>query len=240
MTPRHVGAPDALLVAAVVLGVAACGLCGWRWSMAWTQVSRSNAALAEARALVADLEQARERPAILAESPPSSDPLTMVKDTLGQAGIAESVLRRVLPEADGVIERIEGVTLPIRRSAVRVELDGVTLAELGRFLAAWRSRNPAWTPVLLNLSPQAQSLRDAAGPTFATGEPRWTVNMSAASLYVSLEEPKEPPAASAEHRVKPVASPRVGDADAPVKVVPKRSRNELLLAPAMSRSGDIR
>ncbi|HEX8876101.1 MAG TPA: hypothetical protein VF777_05085 [Phycisphaerales bacterium] len=187
MRSRRVFMLDVLLLGAVGLGVVACVWSSWNWHRARGVAITCAERLAEMQALVAALEQARDRPQILADAPPATDQLTLVKDTLGEAGVPESVLRRVFSEADGVSERIEGVTLPIRRSGLRVELDGVTLPEFGRFLAAWRTRQARWTPVLLNLSPRMEPPGDAAA-SVGTGEPRWTVSMSAASLYLAQEE----------------------------------------------------
>lgn len=187
MTSRRVFMVDVLLLGAVCLGVVACAWSSWNWHRARGVTITRAERFAEIRALVGALEEARGRPPILADAPPATDQLTLVKDTLGEAGVSESVLRRVFSEVDGVSERIEGVALPIRRSGLRLELDGVTLTELGRFLAAWRTRQARWTPVLLNLSPRAEPPGDAAAGV-GTGEPRWTVSMSAASLYLAREE----------------------------------------------------
>lgn len=205
MTPRRSSMIDVLLLGAVAAGVISCGWCGWDWVRTSSVAAMRAASLAEARALVAEVEHARKRPSILADAPPSADPLTLVKDTLGQAGVAESVLRRVVPEADAPSERIEGVTLPIRKSGLRVELDGMTLPEIGRFLTAWRARNRAWTPVLLSLSPRLDPGRDAASTASSASEARWTVNMSAAALYLAASEPKSSAASDAATGKVPMA-----------------------------------
>lgn len=196
MTPRQLKFLDWILIAVATVAVAAVASTGMRWWTSSVRASKADAELSNAMELVAAVERARALPPVLAEAPPAGDQLSVVRDTLGRAGLPESVLRRVQAEADGASERIEGVTLPIRRSAMRVELDGLTLPELGRFLGTWRTQNPGWTPVLVNLSPRPETARDGLGSSQGTlrssaeaAPPRWTVSLSMAALYLTSDGP---------------------------------------------------
>lgn len=195
MTPRRFQLLDWLLIASIAGALAAAAWNASRWWVARTRATAAHGEVATARDLVAAVERARALPPLLAESAPPRDQLALVTDTLGRAGVAASVLRRVQPEAEGAIERIEGVTLPVRRSSMRVELDGLTLPELGRFLATWRTQNPEWTPVLVTLSPRAETARDAplspqgVSQTAVQTAPRWTVSLSLATLYLAAPPP---------------------------------------------------
>ncbi len=192
MTPSRLQFWDWVLV---MLAVCAAAAVTWTAACWWTmraRASEARAGHARAMELVAAVQRARATPPLLADDAPSGDPLSLVSDTLGRAGVPASVLRRVQPEADGVSHRIEGVALPIRRSAMRVELDGLTLPELGRVLAVWRTHNPEWTPVLVNLSSCPEMTRDDAASPQSTPRaraqaqpPRWTVSMSIATLYLA-------------------------------------------------------
>lgn len=196
MTPRRFQVLDWLLIASVASALAAAAWNASRWWVSRGRAAAAHGELASARELVAAVERARALPPVLAEAAPSRDQLALVTDTLGRAGVAASVLRRVQPEADGAMERIEGVTLPIRRSVKRVELDGLTLPELGRFLATWRTQNPEWTPVLVNLSPRPEPTQNgvATSPSQSL-QPRWTVSLSMAALHLAATGPE--PRASA-------------------------------------------
>lgn len=182
---------DWLLMGVAASALAAVVWTGTRWWGSSVRASNADAELARARAIVAAVERARALPPVLAEAPPAGDQLAAVRDTLGRAGLPESALRRVQAEADGASERMEGVTLPIRRSAMRVELDGLTLPELGRFFGVWRTQNPGWTPVLVNLSPRPETVRDGVSPAPGSAQsssqspPHWTVSMSMAALYLA-------------------------------------------------------
>lgn len=186
MTPRRFQVLDWLFIAVTAGALAAVVWSASRWRVCTTRAFVADSELASARDLVAAVERARALPPVLAEAAPSSGQLALVTDTLGRAGVAASVLRTVQPEADSVVERIDGVALPIRRSSMRVELDGVTLPELGRFLATWRSQNPVWTPVLVNLAPRPEMVQSgvSASPS-QSPQPRWTVSLSMAALYLA-------------------------------------------------------
>lgn len=194
MTPRQLKFLDWMLIAVATVAVAAVASTGMRWWTSSVRASKADAERAIAMELVDAVERARALPAVLAEASPAGDQLSVVRDTLGRAGLPESLLRRVQAEADGASERIEGVTLPIRRSAMRVELDGLTLPELGRFLGTWRTQNPGWTPVLVNLSPRPETVREGSGSPQVTSRssaeaapPRWTVSLSIAALYLESD-----------------------------------------------------
>jgi hypothetical protein len=194
VTPRQLKFLDWMLISVATGAVAAVAWAGMRWWTSSVRASKADAELAIALELVDAVERARALPAVLAEASPAGDQLSVVRDTLGRAGLPESLLRRVQAEADGASERIEGVTLPIRRSAMRVELDGLTLPELGRFLGTWRTQNTGWTPVLMNLSPRPETVRDGLGAPQATSRssaeaapPRWTVSLSMAAMYLASD-----------------------------------------------------
>ena len=198
MTPRQLKFLDWMLIAVATGAVAAAASTGMRWWTSGVRASKADAELAIAIELVDSVEQARALPPLLSEAPPAGDQLSVVRDTLGRAGLPESLLRRVQAEADGASERIVGVTLPIRRSAMRVELDGLTLPELGRFLGTWRTQNPGWTPVLVNLSPRPETVREGSGSPQVTSRssaeaapPRWTVSLSMAALYLGSDGPNK-------------------------------------------------
>lgn len=213
MTPRRLQFLDWLFIAVASVAMAAAAWAGMRWWASSDRASQVDAEVANAMDLVAAVERARALPPALSEAPPAGEQLSVVRDTLGRAGLPESVLRRVQAEADGAIERIEGVTLPIRRSAMRVELDGLTLPELGRFLATWRVQNPGWTPVLVNLSPRPETVRDgleapqgASRVSAAAALPRWTVSLSMAALYLASDGQDRRASTDAGASIRPVGT----------------------------------
>jgi hypothetical protein len=119
--------------------------------------ARSKAATAQARLR----EVARDAGVINAlrsevpdapESDQSRGGLTpRVTTVLQQAGLPANVLASLSPEAESAIATQGGVRVSRRRATLT--LAGVTLPQVGRFLEAWRTSEPAWTPTNIDLSP---------------------------------------------------------------------------------------
>ncbi|MBY0111815.1 MAG: hypothetical protein K2Y21_03260 [Phycisphaerales bacterium] len=168
-----------MLAAAVVAG----GAVAWTSSNWWNACqnrAKAESSLREIAALIERVNDARAMPVVLFEETHTVDHLSMVSDALGRAGIAGTVLRRVQPEGERGQQQMLGVGLPIRRVGMRVELERITLPEIGRFLAAWRFSNPAWIPVLINLTPHTQREESEAEQI-----PQWSLGLSIAAVYLT-------------------------------------------------------
>ncbi len=115
---------------------------------------------ARALAVVADVERLHALRASLAAEGAhgtdgeQSDSLTLaarVSAVLAAAGLGQSSLAGLSPES--VVQRSDaGTALRVRAT---LTLQSVTLPEVGRFIAEWRSRHPAWTLTSIDLAPDA-------------------------------------------------------------------------------------
>jgi len=82
-----------------------------------------------------------------------------VSAALQRAGLPASSLASLSPEAESRLVVQSGVHVSRRRATLT--LSGVTLPQIGRFLDAWRSTEPAWTPASIDLSPAAGKAPEA-------------------------------------------------------------------------------
>jgi hypothetical protein len=83
---------------------------------------------------------------------PSRGGLTpRVTAALERAGLPVGVLGSLSPEAESQVASQAGVHVSRRRATLT--LAGVTLPAVGRFLDAWRTAEPAWTPSSIDVSP---------------------------------------------------------------------------------------
>jgi len=128
---------------------------------------------AQSAKLISEVRHLRTLPAIIEESPMKEDRiLGLVSDCLSQSGINPSSIRDVSPDSQA------GGTASYRRQNIRVQLDSLSVPDVGRFLATWNKLHPTWTPTTINLSPAAKN--DVAGKP---GEP--TLSWSATVVFTS-------------------------------------------------------
>ena len=143
--------------------VAAClVLCSWAARRYIN--SRADAALSlrQLRAVNADT---REIAALRAAAPPESRRhrpppglATRVADAVSKAGLTQSAVQSVSPE----VESSAGAS-GLRKEAAKITLDGLTLPELGRFLQQWRTDQPVWTVISIDMTPTATKPRPNPG-----------------------------------------------------------------------------
>jgi len=159
--------------------VAGCLAAIWwsvtRWHRAETEADRAerlHQAIAADVGEVTRLEASRETVS-LQERPPQ-DVIALVNAVLAEVGLRELHLKRLTAESDAALPRQAGDSGPeFRRQSVRLVLQGMTMPELGQFLARWRTQHPVWTPARLELAhPQGRRVRD--------GEYEVTIVLSAA------------------------------------------------------------
>lgn len=84
-----------------------------------------------------------------------------VTSALERAGLPASSLASLSPEAESQLAGQTGLRVSRRRATLT--LSGVTLPQVGRFLDAWRSTEPAWTPASIDLSPVGGKAPEAGG-----------------------------------------------------------------------------
>jgi hypothetical protein len=111
-----------------------------------------------AEAIVADVGHLEQLRAKLAASPNSSTDVqdvpaaslaTRVSGVLSAAGLSQSNLAGLSPES--AAQRSDAGTALRRRATLT--LQSLTLRDLGRFIAEWRAREPAWVVTSIDLAP---------------------------------------------------------------------------------------
>jgi len=102
------------------------------------------ARLAAARAQAAEIALLRgDAPEWTRRPPPGSGLAERVSGALAAAGLPASALASLSPAAEA--DAGGGSGLRARKRRAVVTLSGVTLPQVGGFLAAWRRLEPAWT-----------------------------------------------------------------------------------------------
>lgn len=84
-----------------------------------------------------------------------------VTAALERAGLPASALVSLSPEAESQLAGQPGLRVSRRRATLT--LTGVTLPQVGKFLDAWRSAEPAWTPASIDISPAGGKAPEAGG-----------------------------------------------------------------------------
>lgn len=115
-------------------------------------VARDAEEVVSLRAAVPDLSPDHETPGGLTPR---------VIASLHRAGVPDAALASLSPEAESQLSNRPGLRVSRRRATVT--LGGVTLPQVGRFLDAWRSAEPAWTTTGIDLSPAAGSANETGG-----------------------------------------------------------------------------
>lgn len=72
---------------------------------------------------------------------------------LTASGLAPTALASLAPEAEAAIPGQQGGGT-LKRQRVAIVLAGPTLPQVGRFLASWRTAEPAWVVTTIDLTPQ--------------------------------------------------------------------------------------
>ena len=85
-----------------------------------------------------------------------ADLASRVNAVAASSGIPPASIASILPEAEAAITAHGSRTLA--RHAARVSLQYITLAQLGRFLDAWRHVEPDWTASSIEFTPEPRTL----------------------------------------------------------------------------------
>lgn len=178
------------------------GLIGWVAlvlacvaAIAWS-VQRERSALRDALDAVSTVERVDaglkrleslsvQRPAWVDRAAPEAELAKRLAATLGQNALPASSLANVEPDAPAPVGRLDDQqTGPlIKRARASVTLRPLTLPEVGRFLDAFRQREPDWTITSVRIEPE----RLAKTPPNSSSMPRdlpLVVALSVESLYV--------------------------------------------------------
>lgn len=146
------------------IGTLAASTLALAWSLHRHQAARFHLASEQAHLMRvrAQVDELRSLPATVASSDPTSTQTlaARVADVMSASGLPRTALESLSPESERITPGASGPSVS-RRSA-SLTLASVTLPDLGRFLDAWRQREPAWTVTSVDLKP--------ARDTSATGD----------------------------------------------------------------------
>jgi hypothetical protein len=146
----------------VVMGAAWALVCIVRAVESETRAAAALRALAAARGEAATLASLRaDTPLVGGDRDP--DLLAIVRAAAAGAGLAEGTVREIAPEADSAASNTG-----VRRRGVRVVLSGVSVRQVGEFLAAWGGAAPAWRLVSAQLDRRASDGGYSARLSFAS------------------------------------------------------------------------
>jgi hypothetical protein len=151
-----------VVLAGSSFAVTALGYCETR-AGAERQLSVYQGALAQTR----ELAQLRAKaPAWTTRGRPPTGLTPRISAALASCGLPASSVASVSPESESPLGETD---LHARRTRAVITLTGVTLPQLGSFLGAWRTREPAWTVSSVDLSPQNGQGATGAGSASAAG-----------------------------------------------------------------------
>jgi hypothetical protein len=102
-----------------------------------------------------------QAPEALTDDPSRGGLTPRVTAALERAGLPVGALASLSPEAESQVVGQAGVRVSRRRATLT--LAGVTLPAVGRFLDAWRSAEPAWTPTSIDVAPAGGQATEAGG-----------------------------------------------------------------------------
>lgn len=151
------------LIAAIAV-LASVGLLAWSASRVVTALGRADAAhtrLTQIQTAATELAALEQRqPSASLGKRPERNLSGQIADALAEAGLPPTTLASLTPEEDAPITAAPSTngrpttnSLAYRRQAARLTLEPLTLPDLGRYLSAWRTRQPEWTTSSIQISP---------------------------------------------------------------------------------------
>ena len=130
-----------------------------RMTYAARQAGAAEATRTSMRQDAASVLELRQRQQRIAERKrPDSDVNAQVLVVMNATGLPVARLKSLRADADVALPTREGA-VRYRRQSVAVELQTITLPELGDFLLRWRQEQPLWTPSRLTLTRAAGRAR---------------------------------------------------------------------------------
>lgn len=159
----------AVAAAAAMLGVAvASSWIGARRERLHDGEARAEQASSDIREVL-ELRARRDRASLEVQA--DANLTAALRAALAATGAGDRALASVATEAGGAPSRADGAGFVVRRSTVR--LKGMRLDELGRFLAQWRTSQPLFVVVSVDLVRAAQPRGQASSPSSSPVSGAW-------------------------------------------------------------------
>ncbi len=142
--------------------------------------SAARARIASLRTVAAQVEEMEELRAMIADRRtgvrPDAGMVGQLSTALGKAGISTARLAEVAPEPETILSGGTAASgAELRRQAVRLTLQPVSLPEIGRFVRVWRADQPEWTISGIEIT--------RAGPAEVGIEPRLRCLLTLSAVY---------------------------------------------------------
>lgn len=158
-----------------------------RWRTARDGLESARIVAQRAAGMVAERDRLSALAPVLAVRGEAEDALPgRVTGVLVAAGLGADRFQRATMLGDVVVADRSGVPsaggVVRRRQTASVQLRGLTVGELGRFLAAWRERQPTWIPARLEMRTSGPSPAGAVG-----GEAEFAVTLTMENQYVDTD-----------------------------------------------------
>lgn len=142
-------------VLAVVAVTGAC-VAAWRANAATDEARVSREAAVSFADRLVQIERLRPKPqTALLSSKPTESVSASVRATLSAAGVPEASLRSLNPGSDEAVAGETGTNgdePAYRRQSVAITVSPIASPQLGRFLSAWHSAEPAWVVTRIELT----------------------------------------------------------------------------------------
>jgi hypothetical protein len=142
--------------------LAACSIATLAWAghRYWLARADANLAMLQLQRVTADVNDiAALRTAAPPESRrprPTSGLGAKIGDVIAKAGLPQSCLQSLSPETESPVGNAG-----LRRQLAKLTLEGLTLPELGAWLAEWRTAQPQWTVASIEITPASQRVSKA-------------------------------------------------------------------------------
>jgi hypothetical protein len=131
--------------AIAVLAVGGVAVSAWRAASASSDAHLARVQAAAFSQQLAEIERLRpQRQTALLASKPTESVSAALRASLATAGVGEASLRSVNPGSDEALAPNDPASPAYRRQTIAVALGPITVRQLGQFLAAWRTAEPAW------------------------------------------------------------------------------------------------
>lgn len=181
MSPAH--RSNLLLAAIATIAVVALGIGISRHKGATAQAASARLLLKQTSHDVQQIIELRARHETIADRKrPDQDVIARVNAVLADAGIASSSFGGLQSEAEsGIVYGSGNARSNVRRQAVRINLNQLTIAQIGEFLARWTATQPLWIPTRIELTHSREKDQAEHG--------RYTLTLVLSALYVSEENP---------------------------------------------------
>ena len=140
------------LVAAIVMSPVV--LCAHRYQASKKALEEATQDLESAASSIQEVLDLRAAQQVVGiQQRPTQDVIAQVNSVLADVGIPSNQLRSLTPESNGLVNQSGDAPGPkLKRQLLRLNLENVSVGELGGFLDQWRTVQSMWTVSRIELT----------------------------------------------------------------------------------------